>query len=68
MLVLTRREGEGIRIANDVHIVILSNDRGQIRIGVEAPADVKIWRDEVYARLTHEEKFGSSKGADCNGK
>ena len=47
MLVLSRNEGEKIFIAPDLVITIVSIDRGRVRIGVECPRDVGVYRDDV---------------------
>lgn len=51
MLVLTRREGESLRVGPDVRITVVTIGSGQVRIGIEAPEAVWIHRDEVFARL-----------------
>lgn len=51
MLVLTRKVGESIRINDDVIIKILSVDRGQFKIGIDAPKEVRVHREEVYQRI-----------------
>lgn len=48
MLILTRKLGESIRIGDDIKIVISDIKGKQIRIGIEAPEDVSIHREEVY--------------------
>ena len=47
MLVLTRRSGETILIGDDIEITILAVDGSQVRVGVDAPEDVKILRGEL---------------------
>ncbi|MCY2936067.1 MAG: carbon storage regulator [Planctomycetota bacterium] len=47
MLVLSRRLGQRFQIGEDVHITIVKVDRNSVRIGIEAPADVMIRREEV---------------------
>lgn len=59
MLVLTRKEGEGILIGEDVRIMILENQDGKIRIGIEAPRERKIYRQEVYDRICRENREAS---------
>ncbi len=54
MLVLTRKAEEGIRIGNDVRIVVLSTARGHVRIGIDAPSGVSVLREEVHARVANE--------------
>ena len=51
MLVLTRREGESLRIGPDVRVTIVTLAGGQVRIGVEAPDSVFVHREEVWKRL-----------------
>ena len=54
MLILGRREGESILIEGGIRIVIVACDRGGVRIGIEAPADVKILRGEIAERVAQE--------------
>ena len=51
MLSLKRRAGEIIRIGDDITVTVLAIHGGQARIGVAAPSDVAIHREEVYMRL-----------------
>jgi carbon storage regulator len=48
MLVLTRKIGERIRIGDTVTVRVLEVRGSQVRLGVEAPADVRIYREEIY--------------------
>lgn len=59
MLVLTRKIGEGIVIGDDVRITVLEDREGKIRIGIDAPRDKKIYRQEVYDRICQENKDAS---------
>ena len=54
MLVLTRKPGEGIIIGDSVTIRIIEVKSGSIRIGIDAPGDTKIYRQEVYDRIRQE--------------
>jgi len=54
MLILTRKVGETITIGENIQIQVLSVKGGQVRIGVEAPRDVMVNREEVYERLQAE--------------
>jgi len=54
MLVLTRKAGEGIFIGDDVTIKIIEMKGGAVRIGIDAPKGKKIYRQEVYDRITEE--------------
>lgn len=51
MLILTRRNGESLRIGQDIEITILSIKGGQVRIGVKAPRDVAVHREEIFNRI-----------------
>ncbi len=50
MLVLTRRQGESIVIGDDIIITILNLDKKQVDLGISAPDDVAINREEVYKK------------------
>ena len=54
MLVLTRRPGESLVIGNQVTVTVLEVRGDQIRIGIDAPRDVQIHREEVYRELESE--------------
>lgn len=55
MLILTRRIGETIMIGNDVSITVLDINGKQVRIGIDAPAEIKVHRKEIYLRIQQEE-------------
>ncbi len=54
MLILTRKSGEGIRIGDDIRVVVLEIKGNQIRIGIEAPQNTQVHRDEVYEKIKME--------------
>ncbi len=54
MLVLTRKLGENIRIGDSVKITVLEVRSGQVKLGIEAPPEVKVHREEIYARIQEE--------------
>ncbi|MCF6200987.1 MAG: carbon storage regulator CsrA [Hydrogenimonas sp.] len=59
MLVLTRKKDEAIRIGEDIVIKIVSCDRHGVRIGIEAPSDVTILREELFLAVSEENKRAS---------
>ena len=56
MLILTRRVSESIIIGDDVKITVLGVKGYQVRIGIEAPKDVSVHREEIYERIQHEKE------------
>lgn len=56
MLILSRREGEGLTIGDGIRIVVLGHDHRGVRLGIEAPNDVRILRDELMAAVGEENK------------
>ena len=55
MLVLSRKTEESMYIGDDIKITVLDIRGGQVRIGITAPQDIKIHREEVYKRLTSQD-------------
>ncbi len=56
MLILTRRVGEKLVIGDDVTVTVLSVKGNQVRMGIDAPQDVKVHREEIYQRILKEQK------------
>lgn len=54
MLILTRRVGESVMIGDDVVVTVLGIKGNQVRIGINAPKDVSVHRDEIYRRIQEE--------------
>lgn len=54
MLILARKIGEGITIADDITVTVLDIKNGQVKLGVDAPAAIAIHRNEVYERIKEE--------------
>ena len=51
MLVLTRKPNQAIVIGDDVRVVIVSIDRDQVRLGIEAPRQISVHRAEIYEEI-----------------
>ena len=56
MLILTRKVGEAITIADDITIKVLEVKGGQVKIGVDAPQHISIHRNEVFEKIMEENK------------
>ncbi len=70
MLILTRRVGETVMIGDDVTVTVLGVKGNQVRIGVNAPRDVAVHREEIFERIKREEQDGvpgASPGKNGNG-
>lgn len=59
MLILTRRVGESLMIGDEVNVTVLGIKGNQVRIGVNAPRDVSVHREEIYQRIQQESEAGS---------
>jgi carbon storage regulator len=59
MLILTRRVGETLMVGDDVTVTVLGVKGNQVRIGVNAPKDVAVHREEIYDRIRKENAGGS---------
>jgi carbon storage regulator len=55
MLILTRKVGETLMIGDEIEVTILSLKGNQVRIGVNAPKDVPVHREEIYDRIKREQ-------------
>lgn len=56
MLILTRRVGETLIVGDDVTVAVLGVKGNQVRIGVNAPEDVSVHREEIYQRIQNEKE------------
>ena len=65
MLVLTRKVGEKINVGEDIILSVLEINRGNVRLGIDAPRSVRVFRQEVYERIK-EQNLRSSQGTSTD--
>jgi len=62
MLILTRRVGETLMVGDEVTVTVLGVKGNQVRLGVNAPKEVAVHREEIYLRIQHEKTSDSEAG------
>ena len=62
MLILTRRVGETLMIGDEVTVTVLGVKGNQVRIGINAPKDVAVHREEIYERIRQEQTGDAAEG------
>lgn len=65
MLILTRRVGETLMIGDEVTVTVLGVKGNQIRVGVNAPKDVAVHREEIYERIRKEQAESTELAAEA---
>ena len=51
MLIITRKRGQGLTIGNSIRIHVVETSSGSVKLGVDAPPDVSVYRDEIYNQI-----------------
>ena len=65
MLVLTRKRNQSIMVNDNIELTIIDIQGDQVRVGINAPKDVKVFRKEVYVEMTQENKEASNVTMDA---
>ncbi|MEE9281780.1 MAG: carbon storage regulator CsrA [Myxococcota bacterium] len=66
MLVLTRRPGESIRIGDEISVLVIEIQRGQVKVAIDAPRDIPVHREEIYQLVKRENVRAARQAADSN--
>lgn len=66
MLVLSRQLNEAITIGDDIEISVIEIKGGKVRIGINAPRNIAVYRKEVYLEIKAQNLAAASQGADMN--
>lgn len=66
MLILTRKVGETLMIGDEVTVTVLGVKGNQVRLGVNAPKEVAVHREEIYERIRNEQESDSESSASDN--
>ncbi len=65
MLILTRKPGESLYIGDDIKVTLMEIKGNQVRVGVDAPPTVRIYREEIYLQILEENKSAAALSMDA---
>lgn len=66
MLILTRRSGESVMIGDGVTVTVLGVKGNQVRVGINAPKEVSVHREEIFERIRTEEQAAKRRNQDSD--
>jgi len=66
LLIFSRKIGEKIRVGDDIEIVVLEMKKGQVRLGINAPRNLSVHREEVYQRILEENRLAAASALDTD--
>ena len=64
MLILTRKEGESLRLGDDIVVTVVGVKGGSVRLGIKAPRELSVHREEIYERVQSETAPGPREDRD----
>ncbi len=64
MLILTRKSGESIRIGNNIIISIVEGSSTHLKIGIDAPKDIPVYRNEIYEKIQEQNRAANASTAE----
>lgn len=64
MLILSRKVGEAIRIGDDIEVVVAAVDKNKVKLGINSPRHIPIYREELYRKIQQENQAASDLGEE----
>ncbi|MFT7287365.1 MAG: carbon storage regulator [Halieaceae bacterium] len=66
MLILTRKEGESLRLGDNITVTVVSVKGGHVRIGIDAPRELAVHREEIYQKISGSNEAAGAAPAPAN--